>query len=129
MVDEEGRVKRPMKLRYTAIYKLRGARLEDEAKVAALVALKKPALSALLTADPEPHFMHIDRSAALAAQLFKGLFAPDKPGTPEERLAAEIAAVKARRSEQASDGVYFAAQNGSKNLGGWVDLAAQAVGR
>ena len=23
----------------------------------------------------------------------------------------------------------FAAQNGSKNLGGWIDLAAQAVGR
>jgi hypothetical protein len=66
MVDEGGRVKRPMKLRYTAIYKLRGAnRLEDEAKVAALVALRKPRLSALLTADPEPHFMHIDRSAAL----------------------------------------------------------------
>jgi hypothetical protein len=96
-----------MKLGYTAIYKLHGvARLQDEAKVAALVVLKKPRLSALLTTDPESQFLHIDRSAALAA-LFKRPVRRDKPGTPEERLAAEIAAVKARRSEQAGEGVFL----------------------
>jgi hypothetical protein len=52
--------------------------------------------------------VHIDKSAALATQLLKGIFAPDKQGTPEERLAAELEEAKARRSKQAGAGVFLA---------------------
>jgi hypothetical protein len=97
-----------MKARYIAVYKLHGAnKLAEDAKEFRLAALTSPALSALLTADPESYFLHIDRWAALASQLFKGLFDPQKQGTPEERVAAETAAAKARRAEQTSSGVFL----------------------
>jgi hypothetical protein len=97
-----------MKVRYTVIYRLHGAnRLPEESESAGLLALSNPALSATLTTNPEPHFLHIDKSAALGAQLLKGLFAPDKDGTLQERLAAEIEVVKAQRAGQTGSGVFL----------------------
>jgi hypothetical protein len=97
-----------MKVRYIAIYKLHGAnRLSEETESVELLALPKPALTATLTTNPEPYFLHVDQSAALGAQLLKGLFAPDKAGTLLERLAAEIEDVKARRASQTGTGVFL----------------------
>ena len=97
-----------MKVRYIAVYKLHGAnKLPDGANKVELLALKSPALTALLAAEPEPYFLHIDKSAALATQVLKGIFAPDKQDTMEERLAAEIEHVRARRIKQAGNGVFL----------------------
>ena len=64
-----------MKARYIAIYKLRGANELPEEAAANLCVLRRPAVTALLTTIPEPHFLHIDKSGALAALLLKGGFA------------------------------------------------------
>jgi hypothetical protein len=97
-----------MKVRYTAIYKIRGAsRLAVEAERVEFLALRDPLVSATLTTNPEPNFLHIDKSAALAAQLLKGLFSPDREGTPQERLAAETEFVRVRRANQTSGGLFL----------------------
>lgn len=97
-----------MKVRYIAIYKLRGAnKLPEEVGCANLFASQSPAVIAMLTTIPELHFLHIDKSAALGAQLLKGLFAPDQEGTWQERLAAEIEEIKARRAKQTGPGVFL----------------------
>jgi hypothetical protein len=97
-----------VKVRYIAIYKLHGAnRLPDEAQSLELLALQNPALGATLTTCPEPYFLHLDTSLALGTQLLKGVFAPDKKGTLQERLAAEIEEVKARRASQTGTGVFL----------------------
>ena len=91
-----------MKAHYVAVWKLHGAsKLASNASSVELAQLSNPALVAHVTAEPEPLFLHIDRSAAVGTQLLKGLFAPDKDGTPEERLAAELEIVKARRAKEA----------------------------
>lgn len=96
-----------MKLHYHAIYKMRGANgLPGGVERTPLLALEKPDVTATLTMNPEPDFIHVDKSAALATQLLKGLFAPDKEGTPEERLAAEIEQVRNRRAKQTEKGVF-----------------------
>lgn len=98
-----------MKVRYTSIFKVRGANaLPDGAESVNIVALKNPTIVATLTTDPEPHFVHVDRSAALATQLLKAIFAPDKDGTIEERLLAEIENVKLGRATKSSKGVFLA---------------------
>jgi hypothetical protein len=75
-----------MKARYIAVYKLHGAnKLSEDANEFRLAALTSPALSAMLTADPESYFLHIDRWAALASQLFKGLFDPQQQGGSSTR--------------------------------------------
>jgi hypothetical protein len=97
-----------MKVRYTAIYKIRGAsRLAVEAERVEFLALRDPLVSATLTTNPEPNFLHIDKSAALAAQLLNGLFSPDREGTPQERLAAETEVVRVRRANQTSGGLFL----------------------
>jgi hypothetical protein len=97
-----------VKVRYIAIYKLHGAnRLPEESESLELLALQSPALTATLTTNPDRHFVHIDKSAALGAQLLKGIFAPDKEGTLQERLAVEIEDVRARRASEAGAGVFL----------------------
>jgi len=97
-----------MKVRYTAIYKIHGAnKLPNDAERVALVALENPALKAILTTTPNADFVHIDKSAALLTQLLKGIFALDKEGPLEERLAAEVQEVKARRAKQTEKGVFL----------------------
>lgn len=91
-----------------AVWKLRGANtLETEQPSVTLASCAEPRVTATVTADPEPHFCHIDKAGALATQLLKGLFAPDKEGSPEERIAAEIEAAKARRAKQTGTGVFL----------------------
>ncbi len=103
---EKGQI--AVKVRYIAIYKVRGANaLPDDAETADILTLQNPALAATLTTNPEPHFLHIDKSAALATQLLKGIFAPDKEGTLQERLAAEIETVRARRAKKTAKGVFL----------------------
>lgn len=97
-----------MLARYVAVWKLHGAnKLATEQPSVTLALLAEPKVTATITTNPEPHFLHIDKAGALATQLLKGLFAPAKEGSPEERLAAEIEAVKARRAEQTADGVFL----------------------
>ena len=69
--------------------------------------MANPLVTATLSTNPHQYFLHIDQSAALAAQLLKGVFAPDPGGTLQERLAAEIEDVKARRIKTAGSGVFL----------------------
>ena len=97
-----------MKARYTSIYKLRGAnRLPEEAESIEVLASPNPSITATLTTNSEPYFLHVDKSAALGTLLLKGIFAPDKEGTLQERLAAEIEDARARRSKLAGTGVFL----------------------
>jgi hypothetical protein len=72
-----------------------------------LLTLHDPEVTATLTTNPDPYFLHIDKSAALAAQLLKGVFAPDTEGTLQERLAAEIEDARARRLKTGGTGVFL----------------------
>lgn len=97
-----------MKTRYIAVYKIHGAnKLPNDTEQEEFCALEKPAIKTILSANPEPHFDHIDKSAAIGTQLLKGMFAPDKEGTLEERLAAEIEAIKASRIQRTGNGVFL----------------------
>jgi hypothetical protein len=97
-----------VKVRYTAIYKLHGVnKMPEEAECASLLKRQCPALTAILTGNPDPYFVHVDKSAALGTQLLKGVFAPDKEGTVQERLAAEIEDLKKRRAKHAGTGVFL----------------------
>ncbi len=93
---------------YVAVWKLRGAnRLVAKQTTVVLASSSEPEITASVTADPEPHLCHIDRAGALATLLLQGLFAPEKDNTPEERLAAGIEAVQARRAKQTGKGVFL----------------------
>jgi hypothetical protein len=93
--------------RYVAIYKVHGANnLADGAQSEALLALKTPSIAATLTINPDPYFLHINKSAALANQLLKGIFAPEA-GPLDEQLSAEIEAVMASNVKQAGSGVFL----------------------
>jgi hypothetical protein len=97
-----------VRARFTAIYRLHGANtLPEEAESADLAALLNPTLTATLTTDPEADFLHVDRFAALGAQLLKGLFAPNKESSLHDRLAAEIEDVKARRARKTRTGIFL----------------------
>jgi hypothetical protein len=98
-----------MKVKYIAVWRLYGVSklLTDGGNNLDLARLDDPSVVSSVTANAEPHFLHIDRSAALATQLLKGLFSPDKNGTPAERLAAELENVKARRAKQTEKGVFL----------------------
>ena len=97
-----------MKVRYATIYKIHGAnRLPEGTNEADLVTLRYPAITAKLTTDPEANFLHIDRSSALSSQLLKVVFAPDRGGTLEERLAAGIERMRAWRTEEVGEGVFL----------------------
>lgn len=104
-----------MQARYIAVWKLRGAnKLATEEPSLTLASLADPQVTATITANPEPHFFHIDKAAALATQLLKGLFAPEN-GPWEERLAGELGAVRARRAQQTGNGV-FVVFDGKKKI-------------
>jgi hypothetical protein len=97
-----------VKVRYIAIYKLRGAnKLPEEAECVRLLTLHNPDLTATLVTNPDPYFLDVDKSAALGTQLLKGIFAPDKEGTLQERLAAEIKDMRVRRAKRAGTGVFL----------------------
>jgi hypothetical protein len=53
-------------------------KLPDGAQGEAFLALKSPSIAATLTINPEQYFLHINKSAALANQLLKGIFAPKR---------------------------------------------------
>lgn len=94
--------------RYVAVYKIKGANgLPGGAESAALPMLKNPSMSAMLTTNPESHLQHINKSAALANQFFRGIFNRDEVGTPEERIAAEVESVKALTAKEAGTGVFL----------------------
>jgi hypothetical protein len=97
-----------MKAQYVAVWKLHGAnKLVSDKDSLELVHLQGPATVARVSADPERYFLHIDRTAAILGLLFKGFFIPEKLGTPEERLSAELENVKARRAKQTEKGVFL----------------------
>lgn len=97
-----------MKACYIAVYRLHGAnKMLGEAQSTHVSACDNPKITAALTSNPEPYFLHIDTSSAVGTQLLKGLFSPDKKGTCQERLSAEIEEVKARRAKRTVAGVYL----------------------
>lgn len=63
--------------------------------------------SVKLTVDPEPFCLHIDRSAAIATLLLKGLFGPQEEGTFEDKLAAQTEVVRKDRAERHGVGVFL----------------------
>lgn len=100
-----------MKTQYLAVWKFYGAnKLATTTTNLELARLNDPTIVAILTADPEPFFLHIDQSAAIATQLVKGLtgvFASDQDGTFEERFAAELKELRAIRAEQTAKGLFL----------------------
>ena len=97
-----------MKAKYVAVWKLHGAnKLASDARSLEFARLTNPTLIASVTTKLEPLLLHIDRSTAIGTLLLKSLFAPDKDGTLEERLAAELDNVKARRAKDIGDRVLF----------------------
>jgi hypothetical protein len=52
-------------------------KLPDGAQSEAFLALRGPSIAATLTINPEHYFLHINKSAALANQLLKGIFLPE----------------------------------------------------
>ena len=95
-----------MRLRYVSIYRVLGAsKLAETVEGLAFVSLAS-GFRARLTSSPEPDLIHVDKSLALGAQLLKGLYSPDGEGTPEDRLAREIEAVRAQRTKRTSSGVF-----------------------
>ena len=106
-----------MMVRYIAIYKLHGARsLPEGVEASSLLVLQSPMLTATLAANPEPYFLHIDKSTALATQLLKGLLtAENEKGTLQERLSAEISVIKDRRIKSGDDvGVFLVFEGGTE---------------
>jgi hypothetical protein len=93
-----------MEARYIAIWKLHGAStLAAESSALELARLRNPTLVAIVTADPEPFFLHIDQFAVIGSRLWKGLmgaFTPDQGGTFEGWFASELGKVKASRANQ-----------------------------
>lgn len=71
-----------MKARYVAVWKLHDANTwAANISNLELARLRNPTLVAIVTADPEPFFLHIDQSAVIGSRLWKGLigvFAPDQ---------------------------------------------------
>lgn len=97
-----------MKVQYISVYKLHGAnKLPEEAESASLVALQHPALTATLTTNPEPYFLHMDRSEGLRTQLLKPLYALKNEGSLEDRLVAEIEGIRASRAKKTGAGVFL----------------------
>jgi hypothetical protein len=100
-----------MKTNYLAVWKFYGAdALAIDTTNLELARLNDPEIVAILTADPEPFFQHIDQSAVIASQLVKGLtgvFAPDQRGTFEERFAAKLENVRAGRAKQTAKGLFL----------------------
>lgn len=97
-----------MMARYIAVWKLHGAnKVVAETPSLELASLSIPRMIAMITSDPEPHFLHIDKSAVLPLLLGRGLFAPGKEASPEEQVAAEIEACKAQRAKQSAGGVFL----------------------
>ena len=97
-----------MQVRYVAIWKLRGANtIESRAVSHTLAEISDPKIAARMTIDPDPHFLHIDRFAAIATGLLSGMFARGSEGTLDERLAAKIEDIKARRARQSGSGVFL----------------------
>ncbi|MCA1442761.1 hypothetical protein I6F07_21565 [Ensifer sp. IC4062] len=96
-----------MRLDYIKVWKLLGvSKLPAEPPISRL---GDPPMDFLLTADPEPYFVHIDKSRALANGLLKGLFKGEEDGSLDERLVSEIGAAKARRAKNQRPGCYLIA--------------------
>lgn len=97
-----------MLVRYISVWKLHGAsRLEGEEQSLELARFDRPNLSAILTSDPEPHCFEVDQANACATQILKAVFAPDKEGSPEERIAAEQDEVAERRRRKFEKGLFL----------------------
>jgi len=97
-----------MKIRFIAIYKLEGAnKLPDGVESVGLLALQSPLITATLTINPEPYYLHIDRSFALGTLILKAIFTPNKEGTLEGHLATEIKNVQERRAKLKGTDVFL----------------------
>jgi hypothetical protein len=103
--------------RYIGVWRLQGANaLAPGVSNREIGALANPKFTAHITAEPELYFPHIDLGSALGTQLLKGIFTPDDKGTFQERLAAEIANIKARRAQQTEKGVFVVVE-GEADIG------------
>ena len=100
-----------MKAQYLTVWKLHGANtLATSVNNLEVARLNDPTVVAVITADPEPYFLHIDQSAAIANQLLRGLLsigASDQHGTFDERISAELEVAKANRGKVTTKGVFL----------------------
>ena len=100
-----------MKARYTIIYKLRSTyQLPDEAESASFLALKDPAITATLTTNPEPYFLHVDKFRALSFVFYGshiGDTAQERLAAKQDWLPAKIDKVRADRAYRTGRGVYL----------------------
>jgi hypothetical protein len=100
-----------MKAKYLAVWKLHGANtLATTTNNFELARLSNPTLIAVVTDNPEPYFLHIDQSAAIANQLIRGIAGiggSDQHGTYDEQIAAEVETAKANRAKETSKGVFL----------------------
>lgn len=105
-----------LQAKYVAIWKLSGAnKLATDKPRLTLASSQEPQALATITADPAPDFVHIDRANALATQILKGVFTPEKGGSLEERLAAEIASISTSRAKKTEAGIYLVIE-GNKDV-------------
>lgn len=83
-----------MQARYFAAYRLHGLASLPEDKDVELLAL--PELTAILTARPDEHCIHLDRQRALGTRALKSL----NPGNPATSHEDEMVAVREARNRQ-----------------------------
>lgn len=89
----------PATIRYTTIFKILGlASFPEGTENVRLLARESPAFTATIVANPDPHYLHVDRSAAVGMQLLRGGI---DTLDAKERVAAEIDRRRSIRAAQA----------------------------
>lgn len=97
-----------MKAKYISIHKVLGATaLPQDTEAACILRNDLPMLTATLVRNPEPYFVHIDRSVTLREQFLRGLFGSGNGAGPNEALATGIADIKSRRAKETAPGVFL----------------------
>lgn len=97
-----------MQLNYVRVWMLKGLnKLPTQLPTSTL---GNPPITFLLTTDPEPYFIHLDKCRALGAQMLKVVYQGVEDGSLEERIDLEIRAAKARRAENRQINCYLVAQ-------------------
>ena len=97
-----------IKVRYISVWKLRGgSKLVTDKDSLLLARLDNPRIEAHVTVDPEQQFRYIDQSAAIGYLIVKALFAENKKGSIQERVDAEVEAIKTRRKDRIGNGVFL----------------------
>jgi len=95
-----------MKYKFQSVHQVIG--LTRSAEVAEQLLLEYPSLKAraILTYDTDVHIFELDRAAVVGLMMLKGLIGESGEGTVEERLAHELAELRAQRQRDVGSGVF-----------------------